>query len=71
MLPRLVDERRSKEVRRIEVAHGEAVEPTFLAAAPALDPNAYAIPVTELDSVGTALTKQENATPGECRSDGE
>jgi hypothetical protein len=59
MLPGLVDEGCREKLRRIELAHSEAVEPRFASTARALDPHPVRIPLAGLDSVRSTLTKEQ------------
>lgn len=60
MLACLVDECRSEQFGRIEVAHGEAVEPRFASAAVAMQPRPAAVPLTEINAVRPALAEMNH-----------
>jgi len=60
MLTGLVDHRRGKQPRSIEVADGETLEPRFLPARIAVELCGPDVPQLDVNAVGAALAKQEH-----------
>src|SRR5579871_1115887 len=51
VLSRLVNQCRSEQLRGIELAHGEAVEPCLPTTGSALDAHPHAVPLAEFDAI--------------------
>lgn len=64
VLPRLVDDCRRQQLRRIEFADGETVKPRFLAACQAVKLCAPDVPQLDIDAVGAALAEEQNRHGG-------
>ena len=60
MLARLVDHGCGQQLRGIEVAHGESLEPRLLPTRQAVKLSAPDVPQLDVHAIGTALAEQEN-----------
>ena len=60
MLPRLVDQGSGQELRGVELAYSEPLQPRLLAAGETVQLRPPHVPQLDVDPVGTALTEQEH-----------
>ena len=60
VLPRLVDDRGCQELRRIEFADRETIEPRLLPARQAVKLRAPHVPQFDIDAVGAALAEEQD-----------
>lgn len=60
MLPRLIDNGRSKQLGRIELADRETVEPRLVAAGQAVNLRAPDVPKLDIHAVRAALAEEQN-----------
>lgn len=61
MFPRLIDDCGGQQLRRIELAHGEALEPRVLTAREAVHLRAPGVPQLHVDAIRTALAEEEDS----------
>ena len=60
MFPSLIDNCGSEQLRRVEIAHRESVEPGLLPARQAMQLCAANVPQLDVHTVGAALAEEEN-----------
>lgn len=60
MLTCLINQRRSEQFRRIELAHGEPVEPGLAPAGVAVQARPAAIPLPDINTVRPALAEEDH-----------
>jgi hypothetical protein len=60
MLPRLVDHGGRQELRGVELAYSEPLQPRLLAAGETVQLRPLYVPHLDVDPVGTALTEQKH-----------
>jgi hypothetical protein len=60
VLPRLVNHGRCQELRRIEFADRETIEPSFLTARQAMELRAPDVPELNVDAVRAALAEEQH-----------
>ena len=66
MLPRLIDEGRGQQFRRIELADRESIKPCFLPAGQALKLRAAYVPEFDVDTVRPALAEEQDRYGRQC-----
>ena len=60
MLAGLIDDRRGQKLRQVELTHGEAIEPRYLATCEARQLSSVAIPQPDVHAIRPAPAEQKN-----------